>query len=72
MVGTHAKFSERSKAHQRFDKLNEALSSGHGILTEMIDPASSAFLDNLLQGLSHLAHVMVLSFLDKAAACNSL
>jgi hypothetical protein len=53
-----AELGQRPEARQRFDKLNYALSHGHGILAEMIDPASGAFVENLPQGLSHLAHVM--------------
>ena len=70
MVEARAELGQRPEARQRFDRLNEALSHGHGILAEMIDPASGAFLGNLPQGLSHLAHIMALSVLDEAAACN--
>jgi len=70
MVEARAELGQRPEARQRFDRLNEALSHGHGILSEMIDPASGAFLGNLPQGLSHLAHIMALSVLDEAAACN--
>lgn len=56
---------ERAEARARFDQLTGALSQGHGVLAEMVDPATGDFLGNLPQGLSHLAHLMALSVLNE-------
>lgn len=60
----------RDEARARLERITAALAHGSGILSEMIDPESGAFLGNLPQGLSHLAHVMALATLDKADACD--
>lgn len=70
MVEARAELGQWPEARQRFDKLNNALSHGHGILAEMIDPSSGAFLGNLPQGLSHLAQAMAPSVPDGVASCN--
>jgi GH15 family glucan-1,4-alpha-glucosidase len=56
---------EPDEARRRLDALQDGLKHGHGILAEMIDPASGAFLGNMPQGLSHLAHIMALATLDR-------
>ncbi|MGI4778556.1 MAG: glycoside hydrolase family 15 protein [Janthinobacterium lividum] len=64
MVAARAQLGQRDEARRRFDRLTAALSQGHGVLAEMVDPATGAFLGNLPQGLSHLAHLMALSVLQ--------
>ena len=64
MVTARARLGQHVAARNSFDQLTAALSHGHGILTEMVDPASGAFLGNMPQGLSHLAHLTALSSLD--------
>jgi GH15 family glucan-1,4-alpha-glucosidase len=70
MIEARAQLGQRVEARRRFDELSTALAHGRGILSEMIDPKTGAFLGNLPQGLSHLAHLMTLSVLDEAAACD--
>jgi len=65
MVAARAQLGHRQEARARFDRLAAALSHGNGILSEMVDPATGAFLGNLPQGLSHLAHLMALSVLNE-------
>lgn len=65
MVSARAQLGQRREARARFDQLTEALSHGSGVLAEMVDPADGAFLGNLPQGLSHLAHLMALSTLEE-------
>jgi GH15 family glucan-1,4-alpha-glucosidase len=65
MVAARAQLGQRQEARVRFDRLTAALSHGNGVLSEMIDPATGAFLGNLPQGLSHLAHLMALSVLNE-------
>ena len=67
IVAARAQLGYRRKARERFDRLTAALSQGHGVLTEMVDPATGDFLGNLPQGLSHLAHLMALSVLNEEA-----
>ena len=64
MVEARAQLGDRAGARERFDQLCAALSHGNGILSEMIDPDDGAFLGNLPQGLSHLAHLMTIAVLD--------
>ncbi len=65
MVAARAQLGYHAEARARFDRLTAALSQGHGVLPEMVDPATGAFLGNLPQGLSHLAHVIALSVLNE-------
>ncbi len=69
MVAARAQLGHRQEARARFDRLAAALSHGHGVLAEMVDPASGAFLGNLPQGLSHLSHLMALSVLNERPSC---
>ena len=55
MVEGLAELGHRDEARARLERLTAALSHGNGILAEMIDPATGAFLGNLPQGLSHLS-----------------
>ncbi len=68
MIEAHAILGNRQKALQRFDALSDALNSGVGIFSEMINPNTGSFLGNLPQGLTHLAHLMTLSVLHKEYA----
>ncbi|WP_426254867.1 glycoside hydrolase family 15 protein [Sphingomonas sp. DC2300-3] len=70
MVEARALLGQRDQARAMLDELTAALSHGHGILAEMVDPDTGAFLGNLPQGLSHLAHLMALSVLNDEAACD--
>ena len=69
MVTAWAKSGHREKARDRFDQLTAALSHGCGVFAEMVDPTDGAFLGNMPQGLSHLAHLMALSSLDEQIIC---
>ncbi|MEH3108262.1 MAG: glycoside hydrolase family 15 protein [Sphingomonas fennica] len=69
MAEAWALLGERDAARARIAALEAGLSHGSGILAEMVDPATGAFLGNLPQGLSHLAHVMALSVLADADGC---
>jgi GH15 family glucan-1,4-alpha-glucosidase len=64
MIEARAELGQRDEARRRFDRLTAALAHGHGVLSEMVDPATGAFLGNLPQGLSHLAHLMTMAVLD--------
>jgi GH15 family glucan-1,4-alpha-glucosidase len=65
MVEAWALLGERAEACRRLDALTAALGHSCGILSEMIDPETGAFLGNLPQGLSHLAHLTALATLAK-------
>ena len=65
LVEAWALLGEKSEARRRLDALTAALGHGCGILSEMIDPETGAFLGNLPQGLSHLAHLTALSSLGE-------
>ena len=70
MVSARAQLGFVAEARERFDRLTAALSQGHGVLSEMVDPGTGDFLGNLPQGLSHLSHLMALSVLNDDAARN--
>ena len=63
MAEAWALLGQCDEAQRRLDGLADALGHGCGVLAEMIDPADGAFLGNLPQGLSHLAHLNALSAL---------
>ena len=69
VLAARAQLGQRQDARTRFDRLTDALSHGHGVLPEMIDPSDGAFLSNLPQGLSHLAHLVSLSELNAKPNC---
>lgn len=70
MVEAWALLGEREEARSRMDRLKTSLAPSHGILAEMIDPKSGAFLGDMPQGLSHLAHIMAAAVLTGEAQCN--
>jgi len=63
MVEAWAILGQAGEARQRLTGLDRALEHGAGVLSEMIDPATGAYLGNMPQGLSHLAHIMAMSTL---------
>ncbi len=69
MVEARALLGQRDRAEKAFIAVSHALDRGVGIMTEMADPKTGAFLGNLPQGLSHLAHVMALDVLSHRDAC---
>ena len=69
MVEARMLLGQRQRAEAAFQAITAALDRGVGILTEMADPRTGAFLGNLPQGLSHLAHVMALDALSQQDAC---
>lgn len=69
MIEARALLGQRDWAERALVEITEALDRGVGIMTEMADPKSGAFLGNLPQGLSHLAHVMALDVLAREDDC---
>ena len=69
MIAARAQLGQREEARACYERLTAALSHGHGVLSEMVDPADGAFLGNLPQGLSHLGHLMALSVLNEEIDC---
>ncbi|WP_182087310.1 glycoside hydrolase family 15 protein [Aureimonas sp. ME7] len=60
-----ALLGHREEARLRFDEVMEALDAkGPGVLTEMVDPKTGAFLGNMPQGLSHLALIQTAATID--------
>lgn len=57
VVEALALLGHREEAEERFCRLLDRLDHGSGILPEMMDPETGAFLGNMPQGLSHLALV---------------
>lgn len=69
MVEARALLEQTDRARTALDRLTTALDRGVGIYSEMADPRTGAYLGNLPQGLSHLAHIMALDVLDGAPEC---
>jgi GH15 family glucan-1,4-alpha-glucosidase len=69
MIEARLLLGQRERAEAMLAALDATFDRGVGILSEMIDPQSGAFLGNLPQGLSHLAHVMTLDALSAETAC---
>ncbi|WP_245415117.1 glycoside hydrolase family 15 protein [Aureimonas flava] len=60
-----ALLGHRDEARLRFDEVMAALDTrGAGILAEMVDPDTLAFLGNMPQGLSHLALIQTAATVD--------
>lgn len=66
LVEAHALLGAHDRAAAAFDAAIAGLAGGVGILPEMVDPATGAFLGNLPQGLTHLAIVQAAATLDAA------
>lgn len=71
MIEARVLLGQRDRAEAMLAGLDATLDRGIGILSEMIDPTTGAFLGNLPQGLSHLAHVMTLDVLSTKPACHA-
>ncbi|WCT75448.1 glycoside hydrolase family 15 protein [Sphingomonas naphthae] len=69
MIEARFLLGQRAQAEEMLAKLDDTIGRGVGILSEMVDPRNGAFLGNLPQGLSHLAHVMALDGLVAASEC---
>ncbi|MBW6530443.1 glycoside hydrolase family 15 protein [Sphingomonas sp. RRHST34] len=69
MVEARALLGQRDRAEQSLVAITRAIDRGVGVMSEMADPRSGAFLGNLPQGLSHLAHVMALDVLAAEDDC---
>lgn len=59
---------ENERARRTLERALDALKGGCGVLPEMVDPATLAFLGNLPQGLSHLALIHALVTLSDQAS----
>lgn len=68
MVEARAQLGQLPLARERMAALTAALGRGVGVWSEMVAPDSGAYLGNLPQGLSHLAHILALDALSAAEA----
>jgi GH15 family glucan-1,4-alpha-glucosidase len=64
MAEAVARLGDIEGAQARLTRLADQLDHGCGVLSEMIDPDSGAFLGNTPQGLSHLAHIMAMATIN--------
>lgn len=71
MIEARLLLGQRGQAEAMLAALDDTLRRGVGILSEMVDPRTGAFLGNLPQGLSHLAHVMALDSLATRDECSN-
>lgn len=69
MAEAYARLYASEEARARVDALNAALGHCQGVLSEMIDPHTGAYLGNTPQGLSHLAQVMAMATLSNTLRC---
>lgn len=68
MIEARALLGEHDDARERLERLMKALERGGGLFSEMADPQTGAFLGNLPQGLTHLAHIGALAALAAPAS----
>lgn len=66
MVEARAILGQRPRAAAAFDAAIAGLDRGVGVLAEMVDPRSGAFLGNMPQGLTHLALIQAVAALEAA------
>ncbi|MEP9400614.1 glycoside hydrolase family 15 protein [Sphingomonas silueang] len=66
MVEARAILGQHARARAAFDAAMAGLAHGTGVLPEMIDPTTGAYLGNLPQGLSHLALIQAIATLGGA------
>lgn len=59
----------RDQGVQLLERAQDGLRRGVGVFSEMVDGRSGAFLGNLPQGLSHLAHIMALDVMASKQPC---
>ncbi|MFC3124167.1 glycoside hydrolase family 15 protein [Pseudoroseomonas globiformis] len=69
MAEARALLGQKDRAWATLDAATTALGRGVGIFTEMADPVTGAYLGNLPQGLTHLAHIMALNVLEEQQGC---
>ena len=68
MIEARVKLGQVQEALERYDALSSELDRSTGIMSEMVDPDTGAYLGNIPQALTHLAHLMTLSVLSEATA----
>jgi GH15 family glucan-1,4-alpha-glucosidase len=64
MVEARALLGQKDRARADLKALVAALDRGVGIYSEMVDPRTGAYLGNLPQGLTHLAHIMAVEAIE--------
>nr|WP_235425541.1 glycoside hydrolase family 15 protein [Croceibacterium mercuriale] len=64
MIEARALLGQKDRARDNLRTLVTALDRGVGIYSEMVDPRTGAYLGNLPQGLTHLAHIMAIEAID--------
>jgi GH15 family glucan-1,4-alpha-glucosidase len=69
MAEARALLGQKDRGWAVLDSATAALDRGVGIFTEMADPVTGAYLGNLPQGLTHLAHIMALNVLEDQQGC---
>lgn len=60
MAEARALLGQRDRARAMVTAITKGLDRGVGIYSEMVDPRTGAYLGNLPQGLTHLAHIMAI------------
>ncbi|RXR07422.1 glycoside hydrolase family 15 protein [Pseudoxanthomonas composti] len=71
MAEAVARLGDVEESRRRLDRLHRSLEHCNGVLSEMVDPHTQAFLGNTPQGLSHLAHIMAMATLTEQTSCDS-
>jgi len=71
MVEARARLGQRDRAEAMLAAAAAALDRGVGAWTEMADPETGAYLGNMPQGLTHLAHITALDALASDEDCSA-